>query len=68
MDVPVGVLQIVKNNHNTDEERCSSMFQKWIDMDTSASWERLIEALKNIDMNKVADVISRAYYGTYIHT
>ena len=63
----VGRLQTIKNDHNNDDQRCSAMFQKWIEKDTSASWKHLIKALRNIDMNQVAENISNAFYGTYTH-
>ena len=36
---------------------CTQMFEKWLIMDKMASWNKLIRAVKNIEMHSAAAVI-----------
>ena len=48
----------VISNSNTDVMKCcSAMFQLWLDRQPNASWRQLIEALKRLQLNYLADQI-----------
>ena len=41
-----GDLSIIEeNNPRSVEKRCNAMFSKWLEVDTSASWETLLRAI-----------------------
>ena len=53
-------LNIIKENHPTDIERCcDEMIKRWLDVDTEASWDKLIHALKQIEQNALAAEIKQ---------
>ena len=39
---------------NKVEDCCDKMFQYWLDVDTKANWDKLIDALEHIDQNTTA--------------
>ena len=54
------ILNVIETNHRNDVDTCCrKMFEKWLDMRPSASWNQLITALINIGMNTAADVIRK---------
>ena len=51
-------LKIIKENYHGDIERCcAEMFKYWLDVDTKASWDKLIDALERIEQNALAETI-----------
>ena len=48
-------LNIIKVNHpNNLEDCCYEMFQLWLEVDTEANWNKLIDALECMDLNATA--------------
>ena len=68
-------LGIIKSNNSTDVKACSTkMFEYWLQVDTTASWSKLIEALRKIKKYDLAEGISKnvlqgnsTYSQTYEH-
>ena len=54
-DVPA--LLTIKSDVSECSERCSKMFNLWLDRRPKASWSNLIEGLKLIHQNKLASDI-----------
>ena len=53
-------LDIIKANKSTDVVACSTeMFNYWLQVDTTASWSKLIEALREINKHELAESISK---------
>ena len=51
-------LKIIKKNHPADIEKCcAEMLEYWLDVDTKASWDKLIDALECIGQNALAETI-----------
>ena len=51
-------LNIIEENYRGDIERCcTEMFKYWLDVDTKASWDKLIDALERIGQNALAETI-----------
>ena len=51
-------LDIIKKDNPTDARACcTEMFKYWLDVDTAASWNKLIQALKHINKNNLAETI-----------
>ena len=51
----VSGLDVIRTNHpNNVEERCSRMFSKWQQETTTASWEKLLDALKEVNLIQLA--------------
>ena len=49
---------IAKDEHEV-EDCCTKLFNYWLDTDPDASWNKLLEALKNIKQNYLAEKIER---------
>ena len=53
-------LQIIEANWRYDVQKCcSKMFEYWLRIDTQASWDKLITALKEINQNKLIAKIEK---------
>ena len=50
-------LEVIKNNKSDVMDRCSAMFQLWLDRQPAASWRQLIKALKNLHLSNIAHQI-----------
>ena len=51
-------LDIIQKDNPTDARACcTKMFKYWLDVDTAASWNKLIQALKLINKNNLAEKI-----------
>ena len=63
-------LNTIHANHpNNVEECCKLMFAKWLDTETNASWNQLIEALKSpsLDLLQLAKEIEQNLLGTSVY-
>lgn len=46
LDLPDGMLSIIEANYPSDVERCcNKMLSRWLERDTSASWQKLLTAI-----------------------
>ena len=52
-------LYVIKANHIDVEECCDKMFKYWLEVDTKANWNKLIDALENIDLYATAATIRK---------
>ena len=53
-------LDIIQQNHLTNMERCcTEMFKYWLNVDTEASWSKLINALEQIEQISLAEKIRK---------
>lgn len=53
-------LNVIKANHPNDVKKCcTEMLQCWLEVDTTASWNKLIEALEHISHNALAEKIKQ---------
>ena len=51
-------LDVIQANYPTKvEDCCDKMFQHWLEVDTEASWNKLIDALEDIHQNALAKKI-----------
>ena len=56
------VLKVIETDHPNDVDTCCRvMFEKWLEKTPDASWNQLITALNNIEMNTAADAISKRF-------
>ena len=52
----IRTLDEIQSNYPRDASTCcTKMFQLWLDKQPEASWEQLIEGLRGIDLNEVAN-------------
>ena len=52
------MLYEIKTNHSNDvSECCKEMFRLWLRKCTNATWDQLIQALRDVDLNSVATTI-----------
>ena len=49
--------EIKKNNPSDVSECCKEMFQLWLRKCTNATWNQLIQALKEVELNNLATTI-----------
>ena len=48
-------LDVIKSDHPIKvEDCCDEMFQYWLEVDTDANWNKLIDALEHIHQNATA--------------
>ena len=52
-----GLNEIESNNPNDVSKGCKEMFQLWLRKCTNATWNQLIQALKEVELNNVATTI-----------
>ena len=53
-------LDVIRNRNPTNAIRCTTqMFQYWLQVDVTASWNKLIEALRKINKHFLAKIICR---------
>ena len=57
LQVQLGIIE--NNNTGNAKMCCTRMFEYWLQVDTTASWDKLIEALRRINKNQLAERISR---------
>ena len=54
-----GKLDVIElDSRNSVEECCTKMFQCWLDVDPTATWNKLILALKDIGLNTLSEKIT----------
>jgi len=56
-DNNTAALDVIKTNHQSDDDRCNEMFKKWLRMKTDASWSQLATALERVGLNAAAHKI-----------
>ena len=61
LDIQYHELQKFVSEHQKMEERKRAMLQFWLDHDTKASWEKVISALFEMKLNRMAEEIKRKY-------
>ena len=61
LDIQYHELQKFVSEHQKTEERKRAMLQFWLDHETKASWEKVISALSEMKLNRVAEEIKRKY-------
>ena len=61
-------LNIIEKNHPGDVQKCcTEMFKYWLQIDTEATWNKLIDALKEIRKNELAKKVENVIEGSYIN-
>ena len=61
-------LAIIERDEKNDAATCCrKMFTKWLDTKELASWATLIQALKQLKLNKVASDVEQLLQGEYIY-
>ena len=54
-----GKLDVIEaNSPKNVEECCTKMFKNWLDVDPTATWNKLIAALKEIGLNTLSEKIT----------
>ena len=53
-------LNVIKIDEQSTPGRCGAMFNAWSQRNPDASWQKLIEALRNVGLNDVAVKLERA--------
>ena len=57
-------LDVIQTDHPGDSEKCcTAMFNYWLQVDTTASWDKLITALQCISHDVLADTIKKMTSG-----
>ena len=52
-------LDVIKADNGDVMQRCSAMFTLWCQMQSKASWDQLIQALKDVKLFTLADEIDK---------
>ena len=59
-------LDIIEADRNDAATCCRKMFSKWLNTDELASWDKLIKALRIVQLNNVANDIQLLLQGEYV--
>ena len=52
LSIPSGILEIIKyNNHDKAEPCCDAVLKKWLEVNPSASWEKLLKVIESPAMS-----------------
>ena len=66
------IANIIENNASRKlrqvEECCSQMLQKWLDIDPSATWAKLSDAIEKIKIPSATTPVSTDKGGCYMHS
>jgi len=55
-------LNIIKNNNPGDIETCcTEMFKYWLQVDITANWMKLVDALRSLEKVTLADQIEKLF-------
>lgn len=57
--IPSEQLDIIKENNQDIKSCCTKMFLYWLQVDTTATWNKLIKALEDINHNALAEDIKK---------
>ena len=53
-------LNVIQSDHSGDSEKCcTALFNYWLQVDTTASWDKLMMALSHIGKHVLADTIKK---------
>ena len=64
LDVPDRVLNEIKNEYRTAGMQMIHMLQHWLKSNPSCSWDTIIEGLREIDENVLAETLASTYGST----
>ena len=57
LDSDTNRLDMIEKDFHNNEERCSRMFKRWLEVTPDASWSRLVTALENVGLIAIADSV-----------
>ena len=61
-------LKVIEADYRNVNTCCRTMFEKWLEKTPNASWNQLVTALDNIEMNTAADAVRKLFKsGMYKH-
>ena len=59
-------LDIIKMDNPKDARTCcKEMFKQWLEVDSTASWDKLIDGLRQINKRYLAETINSHFQGNY---
>ena len=65
LDLSGSELATIDRNHRGDNTRCKTeVLFRWLENTTSPSWEAVVQALRLMEVNAVANTIQRKYVTT----
>ena len=64
LDVPDSVLNEIKNEHRTAGLQMIHMLRHWLKSNPSCSWDTIIEGLREIDENVLAETLASTHGST----
>lgn len=63
-DEYIDKLDVIEKNHPGDVDRCcTEMFKYWLKVDPEADWDKLTDALKEINENSLAAKVKKVLKG-----
>ena len=62
LGIAEGVLQTIETSFQTDVERCTEMFTKWLETDASASWDQLIRVVYSPAVTEIMNTFNKSPY------
>ena len=64
IDVPLNVLDVIELEYHDITTRCNEMWEKWLQLDASASWGKLLNAIESAALSNTPHDSDN--YGMYV--
>ena len=61
LDIDIGALENIKENHHTANQRLIVMLKKWQDTYPERGWSHIVDALRKLGLNNLADKVNVEY-------
>ena len=64
LEIPSGKLDAIKDDHGSSKQRLTAMLEWWLSKYPKKGWKDIVDALRAIDKEDVADIVQQKYCGT----
>ena len=61
LDITTGVLKYIKEDNDTAKQRLIAMLEKWLSKYPEKGWSHIVDALRQMEKNDVADDVNEKY-------
>ena len=61
LDIPPGTLDTMKEDHGTAKRCLTAMLSKWLNMYPDQDWTTIVETLRKMDYNNIANTVTEKY-------
>ena len=62
LNLPYATIQTIEADHRNSEQRCTGILAKWLDVDVSATWQKILQAIDSPAVVKILSPPSTSYF------